>query len=273
MRLPLPTITVVTPSYNQGEFLEATLESVLSQGYQNLEYIVIDGGSSDHSVEIIQRYAKHLAYWVSEPDRGQYHALNKGFARSQGKYMTWINSDDMLKPRSLRTVGEILTEYPQVEWLTGTKMFYSCDATIESVQPPHPYRASLIRNGFNQGALAGWLQQEGTFWSRRLWRSGGPLREDLHYASDFLLWTRFAAMADLYSVNVVLAGNRHQPAQKTFDGASGYLAEVGSNVPLLTRLIGNSRLLSGISRRTFRWLPLTNQIYYNSRANRWELDQ
>src|SRR5579862_8824120 len=102
---PWPRITVVTPSFQQGRFLEETIRSVLGQGYPNLDYIVIDGGSTDQSVEIIQKYAAQLSYWVSEPDHGQANAVNKGFQRSTGEILGWLNSDDLLLPGALFTIG------------------------------------------------------------------------------------------------------------------------------------------------------------------------
>src|SRR3712207_4974435 len=108
----MPKISLVTPSYNQAKYLEATLKSVLNQRYPNLEYIVIDGGSNDGSVQIIENYAEELTYWVSEPDRGQTHALNKGFERASGEILAWLCSDDLYEPYTLREVGEIFVQKP-----------------------------------------------------------------------------------------------------------------------------------------------------------------
>ena len=101
-----PKISIVTPSYNQANFIEACIESILSQNYQNLEYIIIDGGSTDASVEIIRKYSKYLKYWCSEKDRGQSHAINKGFARCAGTLFNWINSDDALVPSALKNLAD-----------------------------------------------------------------------------------------------------------------------------------------------------------------------
>src|SRR5881396_2686502 len=111
------SISIVTPSYNQAAFLEETIRSVLLQGYPNLEYIVIDGGSTDGSVEIIKRYEKHLSYWQSEPDGGQYDAISQGFARTSGDLMAWLNSDDMLHRNALWSMARLFTQFPQIEWL------------------------------------------------------------------------------------------------------------------------------------------------------------
>src|SRR5215212_7784658 len=113
-----PRISIVTPSFNQGRFLRETMQSVLGQGYPNLEYVVIDGGSTDESVDIIRGHEQQLAAWVSEKDAGQYDAINKGFARTSGEVMAWLNSDDKYTPWALPVVGEIFAQLPEVKWLT-----------------------------------------------------------------------------------------------------------------------------------------------------------
>src|SRR5687767_14887936 len=114
-----PKISIVTPSYNDAAFLEQTILSLLNQGYPNLEYIVIDGGSTDRSVEIIKKYADRLAYWVSERDRGMYDVINKGFQHATGEIIGWINSDDMHHPGSLFSLAQIFSDFPEIPWLQG----------------------------------------------------------------------------------------------------------------------------------------------------------
>src|SRR5258708_5296321 len=113
-----PSISIITPSYNQVSFLEETIQSVLQQDYPNLEYVIIDGGSTDGSVEIIQKYADRLTHWVSEPDGGQYDAVNRGFQYTRGEIMAYINSDDKYTPWAFSVVGEIFESLPEIEWLT-----------------------------------------------------------------------------------------------------------------------------------------------------------
>jgi glycosyltransferase involved in cell wall biosynthesis len=108
-----PKISIVTPSFNQGRFIEKTILSVIEQDYPNLEYIIIDGGSTDESVEVIKKYDQHLAYWVSEPDRGQSHAINKGFERATGEIFGWLNSDDWYHPGALKAVAEAFAANPE----------------------------------------------------------------------------------------------------------------------------------------------------------------
>ncbi|HAX95810.1 MAG TPA: glycosyltransferase, partial [Prolixibacteraceae bacterium] len=116
---PWPKISVVTPSYNQGQFIEETIRSVLLQGYPNLEYIVMDGGSTDGSVKIIKKYEPWLSYWVSEPDRGQSHAINKGINRAAGEILFWLNSDDLCLPGAFFKAAESFSQYPNQKLVIG----------------------------------------------------------------------------------------------------------------------------------------------------------
>lgn len=220
MTAPPPRISIVTPSFNQGAYLEATLTSVLDQNYPNLDYIVIDGGSRDDSVDIIQRYADRLTYWVSEADGGHMDALNKGFARSTGEIMGWLNSDDMLCPWALATVGHIFQDLPVMRWLTTRtplRLNPAGEATA-AYRVPGFSRTWFYRGRHlgNQPNFIGYIQQESTFWRRELWEAaGGQVDGHLPLAGDFALWARFFDHADLATVDVPLGAFRLHAGQKT----------------------------------------------------------
>jgi glycosyltransferase involved in cell wall biosynthesis len=182
----LPRITIVTPSFNQGRFLEETMRSVLSQGYPNLEYIVIDGGSTDNSVDIIRQYASQLAYWVSEKDNGQASAINKGFRKSTGQIMAWLNSDDCLKPGALWNIVSAFQKHPSWQIVCGFR------DVIDTNSKHLDYTTYIQPDRFSFSRIC-YVPQETVFWRRAVWETAGGLDESFQFALDFDLWQRYLA--------------------------------------------------------------------------------
>jgi glycosyltransferase involved in cell wall biosynthesis len=181
--MTFPKITVITPSFNQGEYLEATINSVLDQQYPDVEYMIIDGGSTDDSAAIIQQYSNHLAYWVSEKDKGQAHAINKGLLRASGEIITWINSDDQLLPGSLKRVAHIFNENPDVDLIHGKTILFGMTHTeivrgMESSGKPYCYLAGMC------------FPQPSSFFTRRIVEKVGVLDEAFHYGMDYDFFLR-----------------------------------------------------------------------------------
>ncbi len=187
--LSVRKITVVTPSFNQGDYIARTIDSVLSQGYPNLEYIIIDGGSTDQSVGVIRKYEKHLTYWVSEKDRGQSHAINKGMARATGEILTWLNSDDWYAPGALLRFSSLFEANPGAGVVVGRGVIVDLAANVVYDKLPEPT--------IDLESLYGWLDggnfmQPSSAFSRAAWDACGPLAEDVHIAMDLDIWLRFA---------------------------------------------------------------------------------
>jgi glycosyltransferase involved in cell wall biosynthesis len=205
-----PTITVVTPSFQQGRYLERTIYSVVSQRYPRLEYVVQDGGSSDETVEILRRYDPLLTRWVSEPDSGQTDAINRGFAGTSGEIMAWVNSDDLLLPGCLASVARFLAEHPEVDVVYGYRlMIDEDDRRIGTwITPRHDDRALT---------LADFVPQETLFWRRRVWDAvGGRVDPSFEYALDWDLLLRFRdAGARMARLPRFLGAFRVHDAQKT----------------------------------------------------------
>jgi glycosyltransferase involved in cell wall biosynthesis len=208
-----PLVTVITPSYNQAQFLEATICSVIQQDYPNMEYMVIDGGSTDGSQEIINRYADRLAYWISEKDSGQSQAINKGLARVHGKILGWLNSDDVLKPGTISRVVEVLNQRSDIDVVYGR---------LDRIDPlgnlvPTPQLPKDKVEFDKQTALMECVvNQPGCFWRRSIMDKVGLLNETLHYGMDFEYWTRMLlAGARFKRLDDTVAEFRLSPASKT----------------------------------------------------------
>src|SRR5215813_5125108 len=204
-----PRITIVTAVYNGERYLDSTIRSVLEQGYPQLEYIVVNDGSTDGTAEIIRAHQGRLAKVIEQPNRGLYAALNAGFAQSSGEVMGWLNASDLLHVNGLSVVGSIFRSFQDVEWITGrATKFNEQGMTVEIKEPPHWTRLRFLA-GANR-----YIQQESTFWRRSLWeRAGGYVNEAYRAEGDFELWVRFFRHARLYPVDALIGGYRfHEDA-------------------------------------------------------------
>jgi glycosyltransferase involved in cell wall biosynthesis len=227
-RAAWPKISIVTPNFNYGHLIEATLRSVLMQNYPNLEYIVIDGDSTDDSVKVIKKYESKLGYFEHRQDEGQYHAINKGFSKATGEIFGWLNSDDIYLPWTLHVVARIFTDFPEVDWIIGHPSTIQ-DGIVHYIPPSRPFPRAMIKAGLFHGCAGGfgWIQQESCFWRRGLWEKAGGLDESLRYAADFELWTKFAKFAELYSVSTLLGGfSTRGTGNRSFANIDRYGTEV-----------------------------------------------
>lgn len=252
----LPRITVITPSFNQGDYIEATIQSVLSQGYQDLEYIVMDGGSTDHTLDILRRYDGQLQ-WISEKDRGQSDALNKGFRRATGEIIAFLNSDDRYEPESLLTVGRIFAERPDVMWLTGRcRNIDHDDNEIRGLITSYKNFWLRLRS-FKVLQVLNFISQPATFWRREVYESVGDLDEGLHYAMEYDYWMRIGQQYRLSTTNVYLASFRIHPTSKAGSSADGQFETELQIIARHTRspwVLGLHRLHSTLIVNTYRWL-------------------
>jgi hypothetical protein len=218
---PWPRFTVVTPSYNQAEFLEETIRSVLFQGYPNLEYFVVDGGSADGSVEIIRRYKPWLARWVSQPDGGQAEAIRKGFGWAAGELLAWLNSDDIYAPGALATAARAFADRPEAVLIYGDANVIGRDSSLEG--PAHyvrPFdRAYLL-------AESNLIAQPSAFFRRAAYAAAGGLDVSLHYVMDWDLWLRLEEQGPVHHLPEVLSSMRDHPTAKTRTGGQTMLLEL-----------------------------------------------
>lgn len=186
-----PLVSIVTPSYNQVQFLEKTILSVLNQGYPHIEYIVIDGGSTDGSVDLLKKYDGQIDYWVSERDQGQTDAINKGFAQASGDIYAWINSDDTYQPGAVAEAVRFLSHETEVGMVYGdVEIINENDEVVGHFNAKQANYRRLRR-----GAV--YIPQPATFWRAALWKEVGPLDPSLYFAMDYDLWLRLAEISRL----------------------------------------------------------------------------
>ena len=208
---PWPRISIVTPSFNQAQFLEETIRSVLLQGYPNLEYIIIDGGSIDGSVDIIKKYEPWLAYWVSESDRGQSHAINKGIQKATGKILFWLNSDDICLPGVFRLVAQTFQNNPQRSLVIGqARLIDQVGEIIGELRSTFTSWEELVTNPRNS------VRQISTFFLRSLFDELGLVDESLHIAMDTELLVRFTQYYNPLILDEYLTAYRTHPRAKTY---------------------------------------------------------
>jgi glycosyltransferase involved in cell wall biosynthesis len=186
-----PLVSIITPSFNQSRYLEQTILSVLEQDYPNVEYLIADGGSSDGSLEIIQRYADRLAWWVSEPDHGQTDAINKGFAQASGEILAWLNSDDTYLPGAISQAVDALQRHPEAGMVYGDANLIDENGGIIGKFPARQTDYRRLRQGYVH------IPQQASFFRASLWKQVGPLDPTFYFAMDYDLWVRLAHSSQL----------------------------------------------------------------------------
>ena len=248
-----PLLSIVIANYNYGRFIETAIRSVLSQADDRMELIVIDGGSSDQSVPIIKKYADRIAYWVSEKDRGQSNAFNKGFSRATGKYLTWLNADDIFVAGCLKQVLSEMERHPDCEWFTANMLRFDMEGRVTAVDwGPHIYPQWMQRADSPLVAFG-----PSTFFSKKIYDQVGGINESLHYIMDTDLWLRFMKMGvKLRRVNCLCWGFRMHEASKTAEFGEHKLDDVNTK----KLKAEEEKVFSALDYKMSRWLHLLVRI-------------
>lgn len=230
----LPKISIITPSYNQGHYIEETIQSILSQGYPNLEYIIIDGGSNDSTVEVIKKYQDQITYWVSEKDKGQSDAINKGIKMATGDIVAWLNSDDVYTPGTLQAVANAFIANPTAGIVYGD---------VESFFPDG--RTDVWVNRFEPADFFSRvsIHQPAVFWKRELHATFGYIDESFYYLMDYDLWARIFFNTPSIRVEKTLARFRVHDSAKTGNNPIGLYDDYRRVISRMARSIADGELL------------------------------
>lgn len=270
-------ISIIIPCYNMERYIEQTILSVINQDFENYELIVVDKCSSDKTLKIISKFEKYISRIISESDNGQYNAINKGMKCATGDVLAWLNADDIYFPWTLKHVGEFFNNYPEISWIGG----------IASLMDENGFQKRLnlnlvsknrkfIENGWFRDDLFGFLQQEGMFWRKELWKSCNGLDEDYKLASDFDLWTRFSKKAELVSFGLPLASFRVHDNSRSKMQREVYINEVNRicnnkpQPPWYMKIIGSHGLIANqiLRKLTFN---IGKVFYYSVLKQKWIL--
>jgi glycosyltransferase involved in cell wall biosynthesis len=250
-----PLVSIITPSFNQAEFLEDTIKSVLAQDYPEIEYLIVDGGSTDGSVEIINKYRSELTWWVSEPDEGQASAINKGMAKANGEIVAWLNSDDLYLPGAVSEVVEVFQANPRVGLVFGDAVTIDANGRpIKELVFPEWELEDLI--GFRI------ICQPAVFMKRELYKQVAGLDLEYHFMLDHHLWIRIANLAPIKHVSSMWAAARHHEAAKNVSQAAAFgresleVLEWMQSQPELAPLVvkNERRVFAGAYRLNARYL-------------------
>ena len=251
-----PLVSIVTPSYNQADYLEETVLSVLEQDYQNLEYIIVDGGSTDDSLEIIQKYAERLEWWVSEPDRGQTDAINKGFAKAKGEILAWLNSDDTYLSGAVSEAVAYLQDHPEVGMVYGDANLIDEESQVIGKFPARQTDYQRLMRGHVH------IPQQATFFRSELWKTVGPLDPTFFFAMDYDLWVRLSQQAPLKYHPQVWANFRLHGDAKSIEADDRCWPEMvrvhrregGSKISWLS-------LKAGVRPWIYGWMPMKMRLW------------
>lgn len=252
-----PLVSIITPSYGQASYIEQTIQSVLSQDYPNIEYIVIDGGSKDGTVDILKRYSDRLK-WVSEPDEGQTDAINKGFRMATGSIFAWLNADDLYVPGTISTIVNFFNANPDIAFVYGDVM------ALNGEEKAFGIRTHVRQTNFKELVTGGDnIVQPGAFWRAEVWHTIGELDKSLRYTMDYEYWMRAASRYELRYIPICLARERLHTYAKTFSGGVERVEEIeavairhgGDGLPYNFRAEAAANYVMRAIRRFFRRQP------------------
>ncbi len=204
-----PLVTIVTPSYNQVAYIERTIQSVLNQDYGNIEYIIVDGESTDGSVNIIKKYENKITNWISECDRGQTDAINKGFSLANGEFIGWLNSDDTLLPYAISEAVRFLVDNPAVGLVYGDADYIDEDSKVIGKFPAAQTSLKKLQHGYVH------IPQQASLFRKSLWDQVGPLDPSFYFAMDYDLWVRLASVSEIKYLSRLWANFRLHVDAKT----------------------------------------------------------
>ena len=273
-----PKISVITVCYNMENYIEQTVLSVITQKYPNLEYIVVDGGSNDNTLKILNRFKKEITMIISEPDNGMYDAINKGISISTGEIVCWLNADDIYFPWTLQKVGEVFSSFSEIQWLCGIPSYLDEDGILTNIYShPSSKPSKYIKNGWFRNDVFGFLQQESMFWRRELYFKSKGLDPKYKYAGDFKLWMDFAQYSELTTFNIPLAAFRKRKSSISNTQWRNYEKEIKHAIqnkkvyPNIFWRFSKNHIIKHLFRKlTF---SRSNLIFYSIQSNKFRLSK